>query len=86
MHELYVCILTTWVFIFMVLLLHLILHPAQPAAVTTVTMERLSTGERKRWREEMRDRLRGEREEREIEKIAARAGEWSSEGRGARGE
>ncbi len=36
----------------------------------------------KRWREETRGRLRGEREEQEIEKIAARAGEWSSEGRG----
>lgn len=35
----YLCIFTSWVFIFIVLLLHLILHTAQPAAVTTVAME-----------------------------------------------
>lgn len=84
MHVLYALILTSWVFIFIVLLLHLILHTAQPAAVTTVAMETCGVSEEKalnrrekRWREEMRGRLRGEREKQEFDKRAARAEEWS---------
>lgn len=70
------------------LLLHLILHTAQPAAVTTVAMETCGVSEEKalnrrekRQREEKRGRLRGKREEQEIEKRAGRTGEWSKEGR-----
>ena len=47
MHVLHICILTSWVFLFIVLLLHLILHTAQPAAVTTVAMETCGVSQEK---------------------------------------
>lgn len=80
-------------FIFIVLLLHLVLHTAQPAAVTTVAMETCGVSEEqplnrreKGWRKEKRDRLRGKREVQEIKIRAERTGVWSREGRGVRGE
>lgn len=76
-------------FIFIVLLLHFVLHTAQPAAVTTVAMETCGVSEeqarreRERgWRKEKRGRLRGKREVQEIKIRGERTGVWSREGRG----
>ena len=65
MHELFMRILTSWVFIFIVLLLHLVLHIAQPAAVTTVAMETCGVSEEKAL--DRREKTQG-RDERQTER------------------